>query len=63
MYLEDIFSVTANLAHVPAMSIPGGTVERDGVQLPVGFQLIAKPKNEGTLFTIASAVEGNKLVA
>ena len=56
MYLEDIFSVTANLAGVPAISVPGGTVERDGKNLPVGFQLIAAWGGEQTLFAIGKDV-------
>lgn len=42
MYLSDIYTITANLAGVPAMSIPIGTVAEDGVDLPVGGQLIGK---------------------
>jgi aspartyl-tRNA(Asn)/glutamyl-tRNA(Gln) amidotransferase subunit A len=57
MYAEDIFSVTANLAGVPAISVPAGTVARDGTQLPVGFQLIAPHKGEGALFAIGADVE------
>lgn len=57
MYLEDIFSVTANLAGVPGISVPSGTVERDGAQLPVGFQLLAPHRGEGALFRIATDVE------
>ena len=57
MYAEDIFSVTANLAGVPAISIPSGTVERDGKRLPVGFQLIAPHGGEETLFAIGKDVE------
>ena len=57
MYAEDIFSVTANLAGVPAISIPSGTVVRDGKNLPVGFQLIAPHGGEDILFTIGSGVE------
>ena len=57
MYLEDIFSVTANLAGVPAISVPAGTVVRDGVQLPVGFQLVAPHRGEGALFVIGADVE------
>lgn len=57
MYAEDIFSVTANLAGVPAISVPAGTVPRDGVQLPVGFQLIAPHRGEGALFSIGADVE------
>jgi aspartyl-tRNA(Asn)/glutamyl-tRNA(Gln) amidotransferase subunit A len=57
MYLEDIFSVTANLAGVPGISVKAGTVERDGVALPVGFQLLGAHGAEETLFTIGAAVE------
>jgi aspartyl-tRNA(Asn)/glutamyl-tRNA(Gln) amidotransferase subunit A len=57
MYLEDIFSVTANLAGVPAISVPAGTAKREGCDLPVGFQLIAAHKAEETLFAIGSDVE------
>lgn len=57
MYLEDIFSVTANLAGVPAISVPAGVVERDGTNLPVGFQLMAAHEGEGALFTIGADVE------
>lgn len=56
MYLEDIFSVTANLAGVPGVSVPAGSVVREGVQLPVGFQLLAAHGGEETLFTIGRAV-------
>ncbi|NBV76701.1 Asp-tRNA(Asn)/Glu-tRNA(Gln) amidotransferase subunit GatA [bacterium] len=57
MYLEDIFSVTANLAGVPGISVPMGTVARDGVQLPVGFQLLSGWREEGVLLSMAEAVE------
>jgi aspartyl-tRNA(Asn)/glutamyl-tRNA(Gln) amidotransferase subunit A len=57
MYAEDIFSVTANLAGVPAISVPAGSVETDGVELPVGFQLIAPHGNEAALFSIGKVVE------
>jgi aspartyl-tRNA(Asn)/glutamyl-tRNA(Gln) amidotransferase subunit A len=57
MYLEDIFTVPVNLAGVPAISIPMGTVERDGVQLPVGFQIIAPHRGEETLFQLGKDVE------
>jgi aspartyl-tRNA(Asn)/glutamyl-tRNA(Gln) amidotransferase subunit A len=57
MYAADIFTVPVNLAGVPAISIPAGTVVREGKQLPVGFQLIAPHKGEETLFTIGKDVE------
>lgn len=57
MYIEDIFSVTANLAGVPGVSVPAGTVERDGVALPVGFQILAPHRGEGVLFSVGTDVE------
>ncbi|MDQ6830381.1 MAG: aspartyl/glutamyl-tRNA amidotransferase subunit A, partial [Gemmatimonadota bacterium] len=53
MYLSDIFTVTANLAGVPAMSLPIGRV--DG--LPVGGQLIASHFGEPEMFRVAYALE------
>jgi aspartyl-tRNA(Asn)/glutamyl-tRNA(Gln) amidotransferase subunit A len=53
MYLSDIFTVTANLAGVPAMSLPIGRV--DG--LPVGGQLIAPHFDERQMFAAAFALE------
>ncbi|MBI4093671.1 Asp-tRNA(Asn)/Glu-tRNA(Gln) amidotransferase subunit GatA [Candidatus Kaiserbacteria bacterium] len=57
MYLEDIFTVPINLAGVPAISVPSGTVEREGKDLPVGFQLIAPHGGEETLFAIGEDIE------
>ena len=53
MYLADVFTVTANLAGLPAISVPVG--ESDG--LPVGGQLIAPKWGEVTLFRAALALE------
>jgi aspartyl-tRNA(Asn)/glutamyl-tRNA(Gln) amidotransferase subunit A len=53
MYLSDIFTVTANLAGVPAMSLPIG---RDG-GLPVGGQILAPHFGEAAMFRIAYALE------
>ena len=60
MYAEDIFSVPVNLAGVPAISVPSGTVVREGKELPVGFQIIAPHGVDGTLFTICAAVENSR---
>ncbi|RJQ34536.1 Asp-tRNA(Asn)/Glu-tRNA(Gln) amidotransferase subunit GatA [Candidatus Parcubacteria bacterium] len=57
MYAEDIFATPANLAGVPAISVPSGTVMRDGVALPVGFQIIAPHGREETLFAIGEDAE------
>ena len=57
MYAEDIYSVPANLAGVPALSVPMGTVVRDGVTLPTGFQILAPHRREDILFAIGEALE------
>jgi aspartyl-tRNA(Asn)/glutamyl-tRNA(Gln) amidotransferase subunit A len=54
MYLNDIFTVTVNLAGLPAISVPGGV---DAQGLPLGLQLIGRALDEGTLFTLAAALE------
>ena len=53
MYLNDIFTVTANLAGVPAISLPIGRVRR----LPVGGQVITAHFDEYTMFRVAYALE------
>jgi len=50
MYRQDIFTVPVNLTGVPALSVPMGTVERDGVALPVGVQYIAPHGGDERLF-------------
>ena len=57
MYLSDIFTVVANLAEVPAISIPSGTVLRDGKNLPVSIQLLGDKFCEDTLFEIGKSFE------
>jgi aspartyl-tRNA(Asn)/glutamyl-tRNA(Gln) amidotransferase subunit A len=54
MYLNDVFTVPASLAGLPAISLPAGL---DGAGLPLGLQLIAKPFDEKTLFRAAQALE------
>lgn len=56
MYLEDIFTVTANLTGMPAISIPMGTVDRGGKQLPIGIHFTAPHQAENVLFAAGSAV-------
>jgi len=60
MYLEDIFTVTANILGVPAISVPAGTIEIDGKNLPVGFQLMGKWFDEENLLRAADAYERSK---
>lgn len=57
MYLEDIFTVSANITGIPAMSVPCGTAVRDSVALPVGFQLLAPELGEETLFALGRVLE------
>lgn len=57
MYLADIFTVPANIAGTPAISVPSGFVSRDGKSLPVGFQLIAPHRREDVMFSVASRFE------
>ncbi len=60
MYLADMFSITANIVGVPAISVPGPEVEVDGKKLPFGFQLMAKWFDEENLLRAAHAYEINK---
>ncbi len=57
MYLEDIFTVSANITGVPGISVPNGTVVRDGKDLPVGIQFMADHFHEPYLFGIGKDVE------
>jgi aspartyl-tRNA(Asn)/glutamyl-tRNA(Gln) amidotransferase subunit A len=54
MYLEDIFTVTVNMAGLPGISVPAGL---SGEGTPLGLQLIAKPFDEETLFRAAQVIE------
>jgi aspartyl-tRNA(Asn)/glutamyl-tRNA(Gln) amidotransferase subunit A len=57
MYLSDVYTVTANIAGVPALSLPIGTVEEGGKELPIGGQLIGKWFDEEGLLSVAHAYE------
>ena len=57
MYLSDIYTVTANIAGVPAISIPCGNVKIEGKELPVGLQLAGKWFREKELLSTAYAFE------
>ena len=54
MYLNDIFTVTVNMAGLPGIAVPAG-ISKEG--LPLGLQLIGKPFDEETLFQTAYAIE------
>ena len=54
MYLNDVFTVTVNLAGLPGIAVPTGT---DSQGLPLGLQLIGRPWEEGDLLNTAYALE------
>lgn len=54
MYLNDVFTIPANLAGLPAMSVPAG-FDKDG--LPLGLQIMANHFDEQTMFDVALALE------
>ena len=54
MYLNDVFTVTVNMAGLPGIAVPGG-LSAEG--LPLGLQLIGRPFDEETLFSIGEVIE------
>ena len=54
MYLNDVFTVTVNMAGLPGISVPAG-LSADG--LPLGLQLIGRPFDEETLFSLGAVIE------
>ena len=54
MYLNDVFTVPASLAGLPAISVPAG-VDANG--LPLGLQIIGRPFDEGTILRLGQAIE------
>ena len=54
MYLNDVFTVTVNLAGLPGVSVPAG-VDKSG--LPLGLQVIGRPWEEGDMLNIAYSLE------
>jgi aspartyl-tRNA(Asn)/glutamyl-tRNA(Gln) amidotransferase subunit A len=54
MYLNDIFTVTVNMAGLPGIAVPAG---RDIQGLPLGLQLIGRPFDEETLFSLGEVIE------
>ena len=56
MYLNDVFTVSVNLAGLPAISLPVG-LSKDG--LPYGMQVIGKAFDEGTVFSVADKIEAD----
>ncbi|MET3892318.1 aspartyl-tRNA(Asn)/glutamyl-tRNA(Gln) amidotransferase subunit A [Bosea sp. OAE506] len=54
MYLNDVFTVTVNMAGLPGIAVPAGL---DGQGLPLGLQLIGRPFDEETLFALGEVIE------
>jgi aspartyl-tRNA(Asn)/glutamyl-tRNA(Gln) amidotransferase subunit A len=54
MYLNDVFTVTLNMAGLPGISVPAGL---DAQGLPLGLQLIGRPFEEETLFSLGHVIE------
>jgi len=54
MYLNDVFTVTVNMAGLPGISVPSGL---DAQGLPLGLQLIGRPFQEATLFALGAVIE------
>lgn len=54
MYLNDVFTVTVNMAGLPGIAVPAG---KDSAGLPLGLQLIGKPFDEETLFAAGRVLE------
>lgn len=57
MYLADVFTVSANLAGIPGISVPCGVTSD---RLPVGMQFLGKPWDEATILRCADAYEQNR---
>ena len=60
MYLADVFTVTANMVGVPALSIPSGFMEVAGKKLPLGIQFMAPYGGEELLFEVGKKFEALK---
>lgn len=57
MYREDLYTVAANLAGLPAISVPAGHAEAEGKRLPIGVQLIGPAFEDARLLRIARRLE------
>jgi aspartyl-tRNA(Asn)/glutamyl-tRNA(Gln) amidotransferase subunit A len=54
MYLNDVFTVTVNLAGLPAIAVPAGLTENG---LPLGLQVIGKAFDESTVLSVGRSIE------
>jgi aspartyl-tRNA(Asn)/glutamyl-tRNA(Gln) amidotransferase subunit A len=60
MYLEDIFTVTANIVGIPAISLPSGNLEIENKKLPLGIQFMSSHGREDLLFEVGGKFEARK---
>jgi aspartyl-tRNA(Asn)/glutamyl-tRNA(Gln) amidotransferase subunit A len=58
MYLADVFTVPSNIADVPTISVPSGTVEREGKNLPLGIQFFGPGCREDLVFEVSKKFLG-----
>ena len=58
MYLNDVFTVTVNLAGLPGVAVPAGL---DAQGLPLGLQLIGRPWEEAGMLNVAAARAGERI--
>jgi aspartyl-tRNA(Asn)/glutamyl-tRNA(Gln) amidotransferase subunit A len=56
MYLSDLYTVPANLAWLPAISVPMWMVDKDGDSLPIGVQIMWKKWSDWLIFDIADLI-------
>ena len=54
MYLNDVFTVPANMSGIPGLSVPAGL---DSQGLPLGLQVLGRPFDEETVFAVGTALE------
>ncbi len=57
MYLADIFTVPANIAGIPSISVPSGTTEKHGKDIPLGIQFMSSYFEESLLFKVGKDIE------
>ena len=60
VYLADIFTITANIVGIPAISVPSGFSEVEGKSLPLGIQFMTPHGSEDLLFDISKKFENLK---
>ncbi len=59
MYLADVMTVPANLAGLPAVSVPCGFVTEAGAELPIGLQLVGRPLEDARVLRVAELYEAH----